>query len=195
MSEKVIRHEAHHILRTRLFLKGIQCREKVLANIYSSNFILVAWILYKIAAYWSAWILEYLELASAFRWTNVAQVHLKVDKRRSGKCGHLRWGGLWASDASPMKICWYSFNPFLTLDQKLTKLMRITVKLTGQKKTVQLIQLWETKLLWLADSVIKPLKRAEAGTRKNSTCRRLSKEGWDARVRNYWLMIETTDPT
>ena len=42
-----------------------------------------------------------MQLASAFRWTNVAQFHLRLDRRRSVKCGHLRWGGLWASVASP----------------------------------------------------------------------------------------------
>ena len=30
MPEKVSRHEAHYILRTKLFLKAIQCLEKVL---------------------------------------------------------------------------------------------------------------------------------------------------------------------
>ena len=112
MPENKIRHEAHHILRTRLFLKGIQCVEIVLQ--ISINLIVFWWLEYCIKLLPSE-VFEYLVLASAFRWTNVAQFHLKVDKRRSGKCGHLRWGGLWEYAPHIGVISWDKNVPLSSL--------------------------------------------------------------------------------
>ena len=61
MSEKVSRHEAHHIIRTRLFLKGIQCLEKVLKIPF--HLIVFLWLEYCIKLL-PIEVLEYLELAS-----------------------------------------------------------------------------------------------------------------------------------